>query len=524
MYYLKILSAIVIASSAFISCRNSKSKELTVPTDASTVVLIKGASINSKASWNDLMKADWFRREKEMSADSFDKQLLEDPENSGVDLKSDLIYFSHRKDFTTYSVIEGKLKDASDFEKFLSHKNSGKKTEDAGDFNFMLIDKSDIITWSNSKFIYISGEQSIGPGTSVPIDSLKTYASSLFDLKKENSIESNENYSSLLKETGDIYFWSKTADALSNFQFGPLPVIAASAMMQGSITAGTINFENGKVVIKSKQYLNATLSKLIQNYASRPLSSDVLSHVSPGASIVIAMSYDPQLIKDFLKVSGTESTTNKFLEDYGLKLDDLLHASKGQILMTASELGPQATSENDEMADDIFPFGGNLLFAASANNDSTFKKLGTAIKQVFPTAINQLQNNWFLVGSSTATVNQFFSAGSNSIVSEKLNGHPLGIYIDIQKGLQQWNVHGLDSSLLQQIELSKSFWGDIVSVGGEFKNGSVNFETNINLADKSTNSLRQFAKYSEQMSKLITKDEYVNNRSFQKNPFLSYNF
>jgi len=524
MNYLKILSAIGIAAFVFISCRNSKTKDLTVPKDASTVVLINGASINSKASWNDLMQADWFRRRKQMTTDSFDKQLMEDPEKSGVDLKSDFIYFTHKRDFTTYSVFEGTLKDVSDFETLLNQKNPGKKTEDGGTFKFMLLDKSDFISWTDSKFIYISGEQSIGANTSVSVDSLKAYTKFLYDLKKENSIESVENYSSLLKATGDIHFWSNTADALSNFQFGPVPLIAASAMVQGSITAGTIDFENGKVVIKSMQYLNATLSKLIQNYSARPLSDSLLHHIPDGASIVIAMNYHPQLIRDFLKVSGTESSINKFLEEYNLSLDELLQASKGQILMTASELGPQVAVDNDEMADDIFPFGGNLLFATSINTNSAFKKLGSSIKQVFPTAAIQVQNDWFLVGSSTATSTQFFSSKGNTVVSQKLIGHPLGIYIDIQKGLQQWNVHGLDSALLQQINLSKSFWSDVTSTGGEFKNGSINFETNINLADKSTNSLRQFAKYSQQMSELITKDEFVKNTSISKIPFLAYNF
>jgi len=524
MNYLKILSAIAIASAVFISCKNSKSKELTVPKHASTVVRINGASINSKANLNDLMQADWYRRKKQMTVDSFDKQLMEDPDKSGVDLKSDFIYFTHKSELITYSVFEGGLKDVSDFEKLLNEKNPGKKTEDGGGFQFMLIDNSDFISWSNSKFIYISGKQDMGASTTVSPDSLKTYANFLYDLKKENSIESNENYSSLLKESGDIHFWSNSADALSDFQFGPVPLIAASAMMQGSITAGTVNFENGKLVIKSKQYLNATLSKLIQNYSAKPLSADLLNHVPQGASIVIAMNYHPQLIRDFLKVSGTESTTNEFLEDYNLSFVELLQASNGQILMTASELGPQAPASDEEMADDIFPFGGNLMFATAVNNDSSFKKLGTTIKQVFPTAVVQVQNNWFLVGNSAASVNQFISSNNNPVVSEKLSGHPFGIHIDIKKGLQQWNVHGLDSTLLQQIELSRNFWEDIVSVGGEFTNGAVSFETNVNLADKSTNSLRQFAKYSQQMAELVRKDDYAKNSSLQKNLFLSYNF
>lgn len=523
MRYLKILSAIIIASFLFISCKNSKSKELPVPKDASMVIYLDGASITSKADWKDLLQADWFRRQKQMTKDSFDKQLIEDPEKSGVDLKSDFIYFTHKKDFITYSVFEGNLKSADDFEKLLKEKNPGKKIEDGGAYNFMHADNSDLVSWTSSKFIYVSGLQLMNANTSVGIDSLKAYASSLYDLKKEASIESNEKYSALLKEVGDIHFWANSADALSEVQVGPTPVIAASAMMQGSITTGTINFENGKIVTKSKQYLNPTLSKLIERYNAKPLTADLLNHVSPGASIVIAMNYHPQLIKDFLKVSGTESTADQAMEDYDLTFDQLLMSTKGEILMTASELGPQQGSE-EELEDDIFPFGGKLLFAASLNNDSAFRKVEALIKQPFPNAATKIQNNWFLVGNSTATIDQFFASNNNTTVIQKLSGHPLGIYFDIQKGLEQWNVRGFDSSLLKQIEISKNFWRDVVSTGGDFSNGALSFETTVNLADGSTNSLKQLAKYSMEMSALVPSDELVLNRLFPKNRFVAYKF
>jgi hypothetical protein len=487
------------------------------------VVYLDGKSITSKADWKDLLQADWFRRQKQMTKDSFDRQLIEEPEKSGVDLKSNFIYFTHKTDFVTYTVFEGHLKNSSAFEKLLQEKNSGKKIEDGGDFNFMDVDNSNLISWTGSKFLYISGQQLMNANGSVGLDSLKAYASALYDLKKEASIESNEKYSALLKETGDIHFWASSADALSEVQVGPIPVIAASAMMQGSITTGTINFENGKIVTQSKQYLNPTLSKLIERYNPKPLTADLLSHVSPGASFVIAMNYHPQLIKDFLRVSGTESTADETLEDYDLTFDELLMSTKGEILITASELGPQQGSE-EELEDDIFPFGGKLLFAASINNDSSFKKAEAIIKQPFPDAATRIQNNWFLVGNSTATINQFFSSNNNTAVIQKLSGHPLGIYIDIKKGLEQWNIHGFDSSLLKQIEISKKFWRDVVSTGGDFTNGALRFETTVNLADQSTNSLKQLAKYSMEMSALVPRDEYVLNRLFRKNRLLAYNF
>ena len=419
MNYFKIIFAFSIVSFLFVSCK-SKNNELTIPKDASTVVRLNGASITSKADWNDLIKADWFRREKQINTDSFDKQLMEHPEQSGIELKSDFIYFTHKKDFTTYSVFEGKLKNASDFEKLLKEKNPEWKVEDAGSFNYMLVDNSDFVSWTSSKFIYVGGQQMMGQTPTVSVDSLKAYAKSIYDLKKENSIESNENYAALMKEEGDIHFWSVSADALSDIQFGPVPLIAASAMMQGSVTDGTINFENGKVVIKSKQYLNQTLSNLISKYDAKPLTADLLNHVATGASVVIAMNYHPQLIKDFLKVSGTESTTNKFLEEYNLSFDGLLQSTKGEILMTAADLGPQQMAD-DEMEDDVFPFGGNLLFAASLNNDSAFKKVEPIVKQFFPSAATAVQNNWFLLGNSPATINHFFSPNTNDVVTNKLS-------------------------------------------------------------------------------------------------------
>lgn len=525
MRYVKLVSVIAASASLLItSCHRSKNNGLPVPQDASSVVRISGASLSSKANWNDLIRADWFS--KQLNAkDSFDKQLIEHPDQSGMNLKSDFVLFTHKKDLVSYSVFEGSLKDVQAFETMLKKKNPGRNTEDAGSFRCIQTGRSDLVTWTESKFIYISSESQTGGTVPVPADSLKAYATALYELNSSNSLESNGNYATLQKENGDIHFWANSADALSGLDFGPLPLIAASPFMQGSTTAGIVNFENGKVVIRSRQYLNPTLSSLIGKYQAKPLTAELLNHVSPNASIVIAMSYQPQLVRDFLKVSGTRSSADKFLEDVHLNVDELMSATRGDLLFTASELGPQRMpAEEEEEGDDIFPFGGNLLLALSTDNDSSFRKIETVFKQQFPSSATRLGNNWFLAGSSPAAVSQFLTPSTNAAVTEKLGGHPLGIYIDIQKGLQQWNVDGFDSSLLKQIAVSKTFWQDIVSTGGEFSEGCIHFETSVNLMDKSTNSLEQLAKYGIQMSALQKNDEYAHRPQGPKKRLLAYNF
>jgi hypothetical protein len=525
MKQVKILSPLLIASFFFLSCSHSKNKELTVPKDAFAVIHINGASLISKASWKDLEQTDWFRKQKLTVTDTYDKQLMDDPEKSGIDLKSDFIYFTQKKDFTAvYSVFEGKLKSAADFEKLLTQKNPGKKIEKTDDFSFLQTGNAELVSWTGTKFIYINTENSSGNKAFVTLDSLKAYAAFLYDLKKENSMESNEKYADLLKESGDIHFWSSTPDALSEVELGPVPVIAASALMQGSATAGTVNFENGKIVLKSKQFFNSTLSGIIEKYKAKPLTDEVLSHVVPNSSIVIAMNYHPQLIKDILRASGTESSANKVFDDFNFTMDDLLRSSRGEIVITASELTPKNPLMEEEMDDDdIFPFGGNLLLSLSLNNDSTFKKVQGIIKQQFPNVVTRIQNNWFFAGNSAETIDRFFGPGDNTIAG-KIGGHPFGMFLDIQKGLQQWNVEGLDSSLIRQIEISKNFWQDITSTGGDFKSGSLQFETTINLVDKTTNSLKQLGKYSTQMAAFADKEDYVTNRLFPKKTLLAYKF
>lgn len=523
MKQIKILTA-VITVFFFASCRNAENKELMVPKDAITVVHINGASISSKASWKDLSQTDWFRKQKQRTTNSYDQQLMEDPEKSGVDLKSDFVYFTQKKGFRTiYSVFEGKLKNVSDFEKLLSEKNPGTKIEEGEGFRFMPTGSSDLISWTNSKFIYVTTENSFGANkTSEGIDSLKAYAAFVYKTSKENSIETNEKYAALLKESGDIHFWSSTPEALSGLDIGPLPVLAASALMQGSATAGTISFDNGKIVVRSKQYFNSTLSGIIEKYQAKPLTSELLNHVVPNSSIVIAMNYHPQLIKDILRATGTESSANRAFEDFDFRLDDLLQSMKGEMLITASELGPQRPSMEEPEDEDLFPFGGNLLVSMSLNNDSSFKKVQAIIKKQFPIVVTRIQNNWFLAGNSAETINRFFSAGDNSITG-KIGGHPFGMYLDLQKGMDQWNVEGLDSSLVQQINLSKSFWQDVVSTGGDYKNGSLHFETTVNLVDKTSNSLKQLGKYSTQMAAFSDDRDYVKSKLFPKKFLLAYN-
>ena len=56
-----------------------------------------------------------------------------------------------------------------------------------------------------------------------------------------------------------------------------------------------------------------------------------------------------------------------------------------------------------------------------------------------------------------------------------------------------------DSSVNEALELSLKMWQDVISTNGEFSGNSSTGLLEINLVDKSTNSLKQLNKYINEM-------------------------
>lgn len=520
MNYAKTLTIIATAVSClFLSCKHSKNAELAVPKDASAIVHFNGATITAKANWSNLLQTIWTMDEKEMN--SADKQLIEHPESSGIDLKNDFVYFTRQQGFSNYTALEGKLKESSAFEKLMQQKHTTKKVEEGNGFRYLQTGDAAFISWSNAKFIYIisqySPTQSFGRKnnkTSISTDSLRKYLDDLYHLESSNSIETNERFTALLKEPGDIHYWVNSTQAISAFNPGPFSLLGASPFLQGYTTAGAISFENGKVVSKAKQYLSAALSQIAEKYNTQPVNAEMLKHVSPDASVVVAVNYSPQALEEILRTSGAEAFANNYLQGLHFRVQDFIQATKGQLLITISGIG--AKKPTPKTMDEGLPaFQGSYLVALATNNDTSLNYLTNLIQQQLPVFTSKTANNWFVVGSSADAIDQFFATNNNHPLGDKIGGHPVGIYLNLQKAMQSLNHNeGKDSAVLRQAELSEKFWQDAVITGGEYKDGFIGFETTVNLMDKSTNSLQQLVNYAIQMMKARKQGEMAESNLF----------
>ena len=206
------LLLLVTCSLLIVSCKQSNKMGAMIPNDAAMVLHLNANSLNSKLSWDEIKQTNWFKEMYADAPDSLAQKLMDDPANSGMDIKGDFIFFLKNQGNTGYMVFEGFLKDASVFETFNKKLAHGAATTKDGDFNHMKLDGGAVVTWNKDRFVYMidapfmnvgrsfsmEGGNSSEP-SSLSADTLMKIGKSLFNLKSDNSLGGNEKFGNMIK-------------------------------------------------------------------------------------------------------------------------------------------------------------------------------------------------------------------------------------------------------------------------------------------------------------------------------------
>ena len=530
-----LLSILLIAAlvCSVISCSNADKGGLAIPNDASFVVHINASSINSKVSWQEIQQTEWFKELYSQENDSLTRKLLDDPAHTGVDLKADMAFFIKKQGRGGYSAFQGSVADAAAFEAFNKKVHKGATLSKEGDIKIMkLSGGKGIMSWNNKRFIYVadapgasiadgfSGRGSYSGPYSFPIDSLQHFGVQLFDLPQKSSLMNDDRFKAMLKEQGDIHFWANTS-RYADMMGGALSMLKSlSVLFEGNVSATTIHFENGKISLKTKSYYNEEIRKLMDKYPPAQISDDIINRIpSQSGAAVFAMKSPPAGIKDIMKLLGVDGLVNGFLGENGYSMDEFIKANKGDMLFAITDFSfgqREVTIPNPE--GDPFTMKTNtpdakFLFATSVNDKAAFEKMISIIKEKVPEgaldmlkAGYQLNDNWFAAGNSPEQLNAFMAGGNNKhAFTSRISGKAFGAYIDVQKILQASKTAVSDSSSMAAMNASLNMWQDIVFTGGEQKQNFMAGEAEINLVDKSTNSLKQLNSYIDVISAIARK-------------------
>lgn len=527
---------LLLGTAVFVSCGGADKSSIAVPKDAAFVFHINAPSLSSKLSWAEIKATNWFKTLHADADDSVAQQLLDNPENSGINTSADLAVFAKRRGKGGYLVFEGTLKDAAAFEAFNKKMKKGATTTKDGDLSFIK-ENDNLVSWSGSKFIYMANAPFLAAanrymdnsslddnaGTdrfgNFPADSLVKFTKELFSLSGDNSLFSDKRFANLIKEPGDLHLWF-SAEHMYGTQSTALNMLKLGTIMEGNITAGSINFENGKITMQSKSYYNKELAKLYEKYQMKNFDAAVLNRI-PSQNIcgLFSMNYPPEGLKEFMKVLGVDGLVNEGLSQISFTMDEFVKANKGEVLLAVTDFQLMQQQFNipnmegmegmENMPRTITRPDFKVLFAASINDKAAFIKMVNNAKEKMgdlssqgglPPISYSMNDNWFAASNSEEIVNKFLAGGNNNWAqASKLSGHPAIFYLDLQKIMQPMAADSTSQFGGAALQESLKMWQDITGTGGELVDGAMigNFE--VNLVDKNTNALKQLNLYIDKL-------------------------
>lgn len=519
------------------SCSKTNKPGRMVPRDAGFIMHWNSKSLSGKINMAELKQADWYKQMTDAfqndtsSRNELMNKFRNLSQSSGVDSLSDFVFFMDNSGGTgTKMVLEGGIKDASKFESFVKTVYPvGNITKD-GELQVMNIEDKAILIWNSDKMVVgfqlpersrNSFNNDNGNNNEMDKPMMTAYCKHLYNLKEDSSMAKDEKFTDLINTEGDLHAWVNFEKLVGNMpQMGMLSMMKMDNIFNGNITAYTLNFENGKISLKSRGYAGKELNDLLKKYNGGGINTDMLKNIPSNDVVgVFAMHFKPEGLKELVKLTGMDGFIDLMLAHNGFTIDDFVKANKGDILFAVSDL---------TMKKDTVKFGGEeikmdpiivdkpdakVLFAASINDKDAFSKLINFAKkqggEEFSDKINYNSNkDYFVLGNSAVYNNKFLAGGKTELpFLNKMSGSPYGMYIDLQKILKLVGQQGIKDSLGKKaMDESLKIWENVMLTGGDYSNGGTNQVLEINMVDKNTNSLKQLFRYMATMT-MIEKEK-----------------
>ncbi|WP_462251025.1 DUF4836 family protein [Ferruginibacter sp.] len=520
------VSAVLI----FASCTKTNKEGKFIPKNAAIAVLVNGASLSTKLPWDDVKQNELF---KQMYADTsipaFVKLALDNPDNSGIDTKTDLLFFLQKDTIGGIGAFTGTIKDAEKFKLFTLDVTKGGVQSERDGVNY--VSKYPVcVGWNKERFVYLVDAPQMNMQSAMSKDSNGMYKEKsrdigsackiVFDLKEDNSLAKNEKFTELVKKTGDIHFWMNSEELYKGTASMPaMAMLNISKLYEGSFTAATVNFENGKILMDAKSYAGKEMTDLYKKYGGKNIDEDMIKRLpSKDVAAVFAMSFKPEGIKEFLKLLGVEAYANMGLAFAGFSMDDFIKANKGDVLIALTDLKQKVSTDtssaiNNAKGDNIEP---DIIFASSIGDKEAFnllikagEKLGKDVPAGIPIAYKS-DGKLFAIGNSKENIDKYFAnKGSNNFdFLSKINGNPFGGYVNLQFILKAVETNfSKDSTAKVVYDASIKMWDNVYMKGGNFEGGGITQTMEINLMDKSTNSLKQLNQYLGLLSKIKMEED-----------------
>lgn len=510
----KIAAAFILCAAlfAFNSCKQAASSlALYVPKDASAVFVIDSKSVMDKIASSGITidsLADM------MSERNGDGLKWKDIENSGVDVSKPFYVFTKE----TNSIQQGHVKsgaliaevnDEGKLETFLKARKPGATVSTATGYKYIELHDNIIAGWS-SKVLIVAGVSGNNDSDSL----LQSQLTTLFNQKTSESIASTDAFKEPFSKPGDIHFYTNTAGRLN--EVGMPGISKLSELVEGSYTAGAINFENGRIDASAETHYNKTLGGIINKYPAQEVKTEMIKNYPDTLTGFGIVSFNPKLLVDVLHYLGFDAMADGFTSNIGFTTADVVNAFSGDVAVMFSS-HPQNTMENSIK-------NGGFLLAAAVGDKAAFNKVmaGLLDKKILTKNGDTYQlglsgghgfvmetggNNLF-IASSDELIKTYQVPGKKqplpAEVEKDLNNKSMMVYFDINQFLRNKpikdsaavEIHNNSNYHSYKIaENAKGTFKNFVAFADKGDGKTIASTYRLNFVNESENSLASLVKF-----------------------------
>ncbi|RYY48567.1 MAG: DUF4836 family protein [Chitinophagaceae bacterium] len=477
---IKFLPALLLAFSAMIwlsSCgKKTNTQGRYIPKDAMFVAHLNGESINAKLPWEEIKANNAFKMAyADSSVDALAKTAMENPENTGIDIKADMVLCVVKDSTGGYASFQGKVKDAAKFKTYYTAALKNAAAAEKDGIQFLTAGRVSM-SWDKDKFIMVSDlpemnqikeMQNSGPWDSTYTPPVVTStrntmatATALYALSEDNSLSKEERFSKLVNNKGDMHFWMNV-EALYKGMPGmeALAMINLSKLYEDSRYAATANFENGQIKADVIAYAGKELTDLYKKYSGSKVSATMAENL-PAKDIVLffAMNFKPEGIRELIKLTGMEGMLNMGTAMLGFNLDDFIKANKGDIQLSVSDFTMDSLGRPQP----------KVQFAVATGDKASFDKLVAAGEKMGKGEMKEISykrnDKYFVIGNDAASNELFINGkgGKKPAFWDKISGGPIAGYINLQILMNAARTESTrDSAATEALAASQKFWQDI---------------------------------------------------------------
>ena len=499
-----------------VSCKKKNEAGKFIPGNAAAVAVFDGVSLTKKLSWEEIKQGEMFKQAYlDSSLSQMAKSVMDNPENTGLDVKNNITVFVVKDSSGGYGAVTGIIKDAAKFKNYLTAIVKDGVTSTSGKIQF--ITKDDYtLSWNEDRFYMVSeikgldnnpmpGGMDFPTDTTRDMDSviipvkitmnLTAIAEKLYQIEAKNSLTENEKFGEVMSKEGDIKFWINVEALQSNSMgMAAMAMLNVGKLTKDSYYTGVANFEDGKVVMDIISYSGKELSALWKKHEGDDMDTKIIAQ-SPikDPAILISMNYQPKGLKALLELTGLEGFANLGATKFGFTVDDFINGQNGKMLIVIGDVTKDSSGKME-------PKG---FFTVGIKDKVAFAKIIAAAKKeagMVPAgkAEYAVNDNNFAIGTpgiATAYLNG--KSNNNYTFLDRIKGGPVGGFINIDYLL---NNTRSSSNPTTMDSLNVTMWDNMIFNGGKFVDDGITQHLELNMKDKKTNALKQLNTYINKMA------------------------